>query len=99
MVKDKILVTHARRFQGDVDGKVHNFTKVIYISLNNSLIRDTEVGSYPTEVTVGDYKVFEDFSKLSLPAIFDADFDYEESRKGISKVLKSYTFVKSLDIK
>lgn len=99
ILKDKILVTSARRFEGEVEGKKHDFTKITYISLGEGVNYDNEKGFYPNEVIVGNSKVFEELSSIQFPAFYDASFDVVQTRKGPDIKLLDFTFVKSLELK
>lgn len=98
IVKDKILVTGMRRFEGEVEGNVHDFTKITFSSFNDGLNNDREKGSFPKEIVVGDSKVFEDLSSINFPALFDATFNIVQGRKGIVLGLEDYKFIKSLEL-
>lgn len=98
-IKEKILVTGIRKFKGDIDGNSHDFTKLTYILLSNSLENDREKGYFTTEVLAGTSSVFEEISKFDFPAIFEADFSIALNRKGQSNLeLNSYKYIKSLSI-
>lgn len=98
LVKDKILVIGLRRFEGEVEGNKHDFTKITYSSLSDGLNNDREKGSFPKEILIGDSKVFEEFSKVNFPAIYDVTFNLVQGRKGIDLKLENYMFVESLEI-
>lgn len=99
VVKNKILVTGLRRFDGEVDGNNYDFTKLNYILVDNELNNDREKGYFSSEILAGTSSLFDELSKYSYPALFEAEIVVSLNRKGQSSLdLKNCKYIKSISV-
>lgn len=97
LVKSKIIVTGIRKFNGVIDGKEHDFTKINYVPIDSYLNNDREVGYFPTEILAGTSLAFDELSSYKYPCIFDAEMSISQNRKGnLDVTLNGFKYIKDL---